>query len=98
MQTDRNAVVVPLQPRADDKEREPERFVDSTVAAKFLSIERKYLLLLARKGKIPAYPLGDGQRCLWRFRLSELARAMDERLARGKNEGTASAKKAQSIR
>jgi excisionase family DNA binding protein len=96
MQTDRN-VVVPLQRRVDDREREPERFVDSSVAAKFLSIERKYLLLLARKGKIPAYPLGDGQRRLWRFRLSELARAMEE-LARGKNEGTASAKKAQSIR
>ena len=94
MQTDRNAVV-PLQPKADDREREPERFVDSSVAAKFLSVERKYLLLLARTGKIPAYPLGDGQRCLWRFRLSDLARAMEERMARGKNVSTASAKKAQ---
>jgi hypothetical protein len=80
MQTDRNAVVVPLQSRADDREREPERFVDSQTAAKFLSVSQKWILLLARQGKIPAYPLGQGQqRSIWRFRLSELAKAMDER-------------------
>lgn len=81
MQTDRNAVVVPSQPRADDKEREPERFVDSGTAAKFLSVSQKWILLLARQGEIPAYPLGQGrERCIWRFRLSELAKAMEERM------------------
>jgi excisionase family DNA binding protein len=80
MQTDRN-VVVPLQPRADDREREPERFVDSSVAAKFLSVSKKWILLLAQQGEIPAYPLGLGQqRRIWRFRLSELAEAMEERM------------------
>jgi len=59
--------------------QEPERFVDSTVAANFLSVGRKLVLRLARDGKIPAYPLGDGQRYIWRFRLSELAKAMEQR-------------------
>jgi len=80
MQTDRN-VVVPLQPKADDREREPERFVDSSVAAKFLSVSKKWILFLARQGEIPAYPLGQGRpRSIWRFRLSELAKAMEERM------------------
>ncbi|MGA2336734.1 MAG: helix-turn-helix domain-containing protein [Terriglobales bacterium] len=58
-----------------------ERFVDSRTAAKFLSISPKWILLLARQGEIPAYPLGQGQqRSIWRFRLSELAKAMEERM------------------
>jgi hypothetical protein len=69
---------------------EPERFVDSVVAAKFLSIQPRMLLQLARAGKIPAYPLGDSQRRVWRFRLSDLARAMEERMICGKNTGTIS--------
>ena len=59
--------------------QEPERFVDFAVAAHFLSVDRKMVLRLARVGKIPAYPLGDGQRRIWRFRLSELAKAMEQR-------------------
>lgn len=70
MQTDRNLVVVPSQLRDDDKQQEPERFVDSQTAAKFLSVSKKWILLLARQGEIPAYPLGQGrQRSIWRFRL-----------------------------
>ncbi len=69
---------------------EPERFVAAEVAAKFLSIERRQLLELARAGKIPAYPIGDGQRRLWRFRLSDLARAMEERMVCGKSTRTTS--------
>jgi len=67
-----------------DSRSEPERFVDSVVAAKFLSIQRRQLLELARAGKIPAYPIGDGQRRLWRFRLSDLAKAMEQRMVQGK--------------
>ena len=69
---------------------EPERFVDSVVAAKFLSIQRRQLLQLAREGKLPAYPIGDGQRRLWRFRLSDLAKAMEERMIHGKSTSTIS--------
>jgi len=36
-------------------------------------------LELARRGELPAYPLGQGQRRIWRFRLSELASALCSR-------------------
>jgi hypothetical protein len=49
-----------------------EYFVDATVASKFLSITRKYLLKLSRRGVIPAHPIGEGSRKQWRYRLSEL--------------------------
>ena len=80
MQTDRHVGVVLSQTR-DDGQQEPERFVDSQTAAKFLSVSQKWILLLARQGEIPAYPLGQGQqRSIWRFRLSELAKAMEKRM------------------
>jgi hypothetical protein len=50
-----------------------ERFVDAEEAAKFLSLNRRRILDLARAGKLPGHPLGDGARRMWRFRLSELA-------------------------
>jgi len=75
---------LPQAARAND----PERFVDSVVAAKFLSIQWRHLLHLAREGKLPAYPIGDGQRRLRLFRLSDLAKAMEERMIHGKSTGT----------
>ncbi len=81
-----------------DGGRGPERFVDALVAAKFLSIKPRQLLELARKGTIPAYPLGDGQRRLWRFRLSDLAQAMKERMVHRKSMGTVGANKARLTR
>jgi len=51
----------------------PEQFVDGQRAADFLGMPRKTLLNMARQGFVPAYPIGDGQRHIWRFRLSELA-------------------------
>ena len=53
-----------------------ERFVDADEAGKFLSLNRRRILELARAGKLPAYPIGEGARRLWRFRLSELADAL----------------------
>jgi hypothetical protein len=38
-------------------------------------------LELARKGELPAHPLGNGTRRIWRFRLSELAIALSGRTA-----------------
>jgi hypothetical protein len=55
---------------------EPERFVDAHRAAEFLFLTPRRVLELARKGRIPAHPLGDGVRKVWRFRLSELSAAM----------------------
>ena len=53
-----------------------EPFVDAARAAEFLAVKPRWLLELARAGKIPAHPLGDGKRRVWRFRLSELAHSM----------------------
>jgi hypothetical protein len=57
----------------------PEPFVDTNTAAEFLGLRPRRVLELARVGAIPAHPLGDGQRKVWRFRLSELAAAMCSR-------------------
>jgi excisionase family DNA binding protein len=81
-----------------DRRSEPERFVDSVVAAKFLSVQRRQLLELARAGKIPAYPIGDGQRRLWRFRLSDLAKAMEKRMVERESTDGTGVKKPRSIR
>jgi hypothetical protein len=53
-----------------------EGFVDADEAGKFLSLNRRRILELARGGKLPAHPIGEGARRLWRFRLSELANAV----------------------
>ena len=58
-------------------EREP--FVDAVEAAEFLRLRPRRVLELARQGVIPAYPLGQGKRRVWRFRLSELASAICSR-------------------
>lgn len=50
-----------------------EPFVDAKKAAEFVNLRPRRLLQLARDGSIPAYPIGNGQRRVWRFRLSELA-------------------------
>ena len=57
----------------------PEPFVDANTAAEFLCLRTRRVLELAREGAIPAHPLGDGQRKVWRFRLSELEAAMEAR-------------------
>jgi hypothetical protein len=54
----------------------PEVFVDADEAAKFLFLTRRRILELARARKLPAHPIGDGARRVWRFRLSELAAAV----------------------
>ena len=55
-----------------------EGFVDADEAGKFLSLNRRRILELARAGKLPGHPVGDGARRVWRFRLSELADAVSE--------------------
>ena len=55
----------------------PEPFVSAEQAAHFLSINRRYLLALARKGIAGAYAVGTGTiRKIWVFRLTELASAI----------------------
>lgn len=56
----------------------PEPFVCAETAAEFLSVSRRYLLVLARKGIPGAYAMGTGSlRRVWVFRLSELAAGIE---------------------
>ena len=50
----------------------PEYFVGAEEAAKFLQLTPRRVKDLARGGTIPAHPIGDGARKVWRFLLSEL--------------------------
>ena len=51
----------------------PEPYVSAEVVAKYLDIEKRQVLALARKGKLPAHPLdSNASRKLWRFKLSEI--------------------------
>lgn len=70
-----------------------EQFVDGQRAADFLGLPRKTLLNLARRGSVPAYPIGEGRRHIWRFRLSELSswvqsKTIESDSHRGRREGS----------
>jgi hypothetical protein len=56
-----------------------EGFVDADEAGKFLSLNRRRILELARVGKLTGHPIGDGARRVWRFRLSEIADAVSSK-------------------
>jgi hypothetical protein len=49
-----------------------EHYVGAAEAAQFLFLHPRTLTQMARQGDVPAHPLGDGQRRVWRFLLSEL--------------------------
>ena len=50
-----------------------EPFVDEFVIGRFLGIEPRQVLEMARAGEVPAHPVGLGHaRKRWRFRLSEV--------------------------
>ena len=51
---------------------EPEHYVCSEEAARFLKLNLRTIQRLAREGAIPAHPFGEGSRKSWRFLLSEL--------------------------
>jgi hypothetical protein len=58
--------------------RAPEPFVSADTAARFLGINRRLLLSMARDGIAGAYSVGTGKiRRVWIFRLSELGIAID---------------------
>ena len=68
--------------RAVSEAEIPERFVSADEAARFLSVTRRYVLELARRGIAGAYPIGTGnERKVWVFRLSELAQAVTQKNA-----------------
>jgi len=57
----------------------PEYFVGAEEAAKYLQLTTRRVKELARAGAIPAHPIGDGGRKVWRFLLSELYHHMVNR-------------------
>ncbi len=68
-------------------EKTSEIYVNADDASKYLSISSKKLLSLARAGRIPAHGIGDRQRKMWRFRLSELDHWMQTELTSGSDQG-----------
>ena len=62
-----------------------EPFVSALEAANFLGIKRRFLLQLARAGKVKAYPIGAGDyRKTWVFLLSELKESVKTSATPGK--------------
>lgn len=58
----------------------PDHFLTAEEAAEFLGqINPRTLTRWAREGRIPAYPLGEGMRRLWRFRKADLHSWMQSR-------------------
>ena len=56
-----------------------EPFVTADVVAEHLSLIPRMVLSLARMGEIPAYPIGRGERKMWRFKLSEVDAAFSKK-------------------
>jgi excisionase family DNA binding protein len=63
-----------------DRNNSPDRFLTAEEAAEFLGgVNARTLLRWAREEKVPAYPLGEGRRRLWRFRSTDLRQWMESR-------------------
>lgn len=66
------ATLIQAQPYLDSPELAGfEPFVDEHVVACFLQIAPRRVLEMARKGEIPAHPIGRIRKT-WRFRISEI--------------------------
>jgi hypothetical protein len=50
----------------------PLHLLDAEEAAQILRMDRRTLICWARLGYVPAHPLGEGKRKLWRFLEHEL--------------------------
>jgi xylose isomerase len=56
---------------------QPERFVDPNTLAEHLSVTRRQILEMTRRGLIPGHPLGIGtSRKVWRYKISEVETAI----------------------
>ena len=70
----------PDSPSSDNltsPDAQPERFVDASALAKHLSVMRRQVLEMTRRGVIPGHPLGIGtSRRVWRYKISEVEAAI----------------------
>lgn len=56
---------------------QPERYVDASALAEHLSVTRRQVLEMTRRGVIPGHPLGIGaSRKVWRYKISEVEAAI----------------------
>ncbi len=56
---------------------QPERYVDANALAEHLSVTRRQILEMTRRGVIPGHPLGIGAtRRVWRYKISEVETAI----------------------
>src|SRR5580658_8017114 len=70
------------QPTAAEKSEGPSpriRILDATEAAAIIRMDSRTLIRWARLGYVPAHPLGEGKRRLWRFIESELLEWFEQR-------------------
>ena len=57
--------------------KQPEHFVDPNALAEHLSVTRRQVLEMTRRGIIPGHPLGIGKsRKVWRYKISEVETAL----------------------
>jgi excisionase family DNA binding protein len=55
----------------------PEPYITADHVAEYLSLTRRQVLEMTRRGTIPGYPLGTGSsRRVWRYKLSEIDSAL----------------------
>ena len=74
----------PNQPSRSDsgdnaavRHTKPEHFVDANALAEHLSVTRRQVLEMTRRGVIPGHPLGIGtSRKVWRYKISEVETAI----------------------
>lgn len=65
-----------------------ERFIDAEEASRFLGdLNSRTVVRWAREGYLPAYPIGEGRRRLWRFLETDLEAWMLARRSDGKGFG-----------
>jgi hypothetical protein len=55
------------------------RILDATEAAAIIRMDSRTLIRWARLGYVPAHPLGEGKRRLWRFIEAELLEWFEQR-------------------
>lgn len=68
----KNSLLKMAPPAAVPKSQTFEPYVGPEAVAEFLGLSRLAVVRMARAGKLPAHPLGDGQRRQWRFKISEV--------------------------
>ncbi len=59
-------------PSEDERPERSIRVLDATEAAALIRMDSRTLIRWARLGYVPAHPLGEGKRRLWRFSENEI--------------------------